>query len=65
MGREIYSRRRLWSGFRTCPLIRFVSEEQSYLSNTHGGPRMYVNMVRGAAPMAAAAIAPAAPMPVT
>ncbi|EIE21168.1 hypothetical protein COCSUDRAFT_33813, partial [Coccomyxa subellipsoidea C-169] len=31
-------------GFRVPPLIRFVSEEMPYLSNTNGGPRMFVNL---------------------
>ncbi|KAK9908511.1 hypothetical protein WJX75_008992 [Coccomyxa subellipsoidea] len=31
-------------GFRVPPLIRFVSGETPYLSNTNGGPRMFVNL---------------------
>lgn len=41
---EMYGSKRLWEGFRTPALIRFVTEEDFYLSPTHGGPRMYVNM---------------------
>ncbi len=44
VGSEIYGPAALWSGFRTPALVRFVSGEDFYLSNTHGGPRMYVNM---------------------
>jgi hypothetical protein len=45
IGREVYAPDvELWRGFRTPPLIRFVSGEEFYISNTHGGPRMYVNM---------------------
>ncbi|CAD7703073.1 unnamed protein product [Ostreobium quekettii] len=31
-------------GFRTAPLIRFVSQEEGLLSPTNDGPRMYINM---------------------
>jgi hypothetical protein len=44
VGDEIYGPAELWRGFRTTTLIRFVSGEPFYLSNTHGGPRLYVNM---------------------
>ncbi|GMH44322.1 hypothetical protein BSKO_12256 [Bryopsis sp. KO-2023] len=44
MGDEIYGRDALWDGFRTPVLVRFVSEEDAYLSNTNGGPRVYFNM---------------------
>lgn len=44
VGGEIYGDQRLWRGFRTCPLVRFVAGERGYLSNTHNGPRMYINL---------------------
>ncbi len=44
VGNEIYSSQNLWEGFRTPALVRFISGEEFYLSNTHGGPRMYVNI---------------------
>eukprot|EP00210_Caulerpa_lentillifera_P006113 g5840.t1 len=44
VGEEIYGDAELWEGFRTPALIRFVSEEDAYLSNTHGGPRMFINL---------------------
>lgn len=31
-------------GFRTQCLTRFISGEEYYISNTNGGPRMYINM---------------------
>jgi len=31
-------------GFRVPALIRFVNDETPYLSNTNGGPRMFVNL---------------------
>lgn len=64
MGSEIYGRRALWNGFRTPALIRFVPGEEFYLSNTHGGPRMYINLEvrRGAAQRSArSALRSAAP----
>lgn len=44
VGDEVYGPAELWRGFRTPTLIRFVSGEPFYLSNTQGGPRLYVNM---------------------
>lgn len=44
IGDEMYGSDALWEGFRTPILIRFVAEEEAYLSNTHGGPRAYFNM---------------------
>lgn len=44
IGSEIYGRKDLWKGFVTPMLIRFVAEEAAYLSNTHGGPRVYINL---------------------
>ena len=44
VGSEIYGDEDLWEGFVTPMLIRFVAEEDAYLSNTHGGPRVYVNL---------------------
>ncbi|KDD76265.1 hypothetical protein H632_c292p1 [Helicosporidium sp. ATCC 50920] len=41
---RIYGRQRLSEGFRNLGLVRFVSGEEFYLSNTHGGPRMYINI---------------------
>lgn len=41
---EVYGSRALWRGFRTPPLIRFVSHEDAYLSLTHDGPAMYINL---------------------
>lgn len=35
---------RVSDGFRNPALIRFVSGEPYYLSPTHGGPRMYLNI---------------------
>jgi hypothetical protein len=40
----VYGADKLWQGFRTPALVRFISGEDFYLSPTHGGPRMYVNM---------------------
>lgn len=44
---RIYGRQRLSEGFRNLGLVRFVSGEEFYLSNTHGGPRMYINIEVG------------------
>ena len=44
VGAEVYGSQRLWEGFVTPMLIRFVREEDAYLSNTNGGPRAYVNL---------------------
>lgn len=44
IGEEVYGDSNLWDGFRTPVLIRFVAEEDGYLSNTNGGPRAYFNM---------------------
>jgi FAD/FMN-containing dehydrogenase len=44
LGEEIYGPRELWRGFSTPCFFRFISGEPFYLSNTNGGPRMYVNM---------------------
>jgi hypothetical protein len=44
MAAEIYGPQRLWTGFRTPALMRLVASEEAYLSNTHGGPRLYINM---------------------
>lgn len=41
---QIYGPDKLYEGFRTPPLLRFVTAEEFYLSPTNGGPRMYVNM---------------------
>lgn len=41
---EIYGPRQLWTAFRVPALMRLVKEEDAYLSNTHGGPRLYINM---------------------
>lgn len=42
--REAYGGRSLKDGFRNPALIRFTSGEDFYLSATHGGPRMWVNV---------------------
>lgn len=42
--KEIYGPKALWQGFRTPPLIRFVSNEDAYLALTHDGPRMFINL---------------------
>eukprot|EP01023_Acetabularia_acetabulum_P065410 TRINITY_DN8655_c0_g1_i3.p1 TRINITY_DN8655_c0_g1~~TRINITY_DN8655_c0_g1_i3.p1 ORF type:complete len:582 (+),score=94.72 TRINITY_DN8655_c0_g1_i3:131-1876(+) len=42
--KELYGPRRLYEGFRSPALVRFVGEEDAYISNTNGGPRMYVNI---------------------
>ncbi len=34
----------LWQGFRTPPLIRFLSGEGAYVSPAHGGPVVYINL---------------------
>lgn len=34
----------LWQGFRTPLFVRFVSEEDFYISTTAGGPRMFLNL---------------------
>jgi hypothetical protein len=34
----------LAAGFVVPPLLRFVSAEGAYLSNAHGGPRMFLNI---------------------
>ena len=44
VGAEIYGPRPLWDGFRTPALLRFITGEEFYLSYTHGGPRMFVNI---------------------
>jgi hypothetical protein len=44
VGAEMYGPDSLWEGFRTPALIRFVTGEEFYISNTHGGPHMYVNI---------------------
>ena len=44
VGAEMYGPAALWEGFRTPALIRFISGQDYYISNTHGGPRMYVNI---------------------
>jgi hypothetical protein len=44
VGSEVYGPSSLWEGFRTPALIRFVTGEDFYISNTQGGPRMYVNI---------------------
>lgn len=44
VGAEIYGPKRLWRGFRSPALVRFVAGERGYLSNTNGGPRLYINM---------------------
>ena len=38
------SSKNLGDGFRVPALIRFIGDEQPYLANAHGGPRMFVNM---------------------
>ncbi|KAK9839103.1 hypothetical protein WJX74_009638 [Apatococcus lobatus] len=38
------SSKNLGDGFRVPVLIRFIGDEQAYLANAHGGPRMFVNM---------------------
>lgn len=40
VGAEMYGPGSLWEGFRTPALIRFVSGQDYYISNTNGGPRM-------------------------
>ena len=44
VGAEMYGPAALWEGFRTPALIRFLTGQDYYLSPTHGGARMYVNM---------------------
>ena len=44
VGEAVYGPDRLYSGSRTPFLTRFVKEEDGYLSYTHGGPRVFVNM---------------------
>lgn len=44
VGAQIYGSDALWQGFRNVALVRFVSGEPFYLSNTNGGPRMYINL---------------------
>jgi len=34
----------LAAGFVVPPLLRFVSAEGAYMSNAHGGPRMFLNI---------------------
>ena len=34
----------LYLGFPVPPLIRFVGEEEAFLSNANGGPRMFLNI---------------------
>lgn len=41
LDRELYGSRSLADGFRNPALIRFTSGEESYLSPSHGGPRMW------------------------
>jgi hypothetical protein len=36
VGAEVYSRAALWDGFRSPALVRFVTGEEFYLSNTNG-----------------------------
>jgi hypothetical protein len=42
--REVYGPENLWDGFRSPTLLRFTTGEDAYLSNTHGGPRMWANL---------------------
>jgi len=44
VGDEMYGPAELWKGFRPTTFFRFISGEPFYLSNTQGGPRLYVNM---------------------
>lgn len=44
LGHAMYGPYALWSGTRTPFLTRFVKGEDGYLSNTNGGPRMYMNL---------------------
>jgi hypothetical protein len=44
VGAATYGPYALWSGTRTPFLTRFVKGEDGYLSNTNGGPRMYMNL---------------------
>ncbi|EFN59179.1 hypothetical protein CHLNCDRAFT_138071 [Chlorella variabilis] len=44
VGKEVYGDAKLWDGARTPFLVRFVTEEDFYLSPTTDGPAMYVNM---------------------
>eukprot|EP00217_Crustomastix_stigmatica_P001084 CAMPEP_0183819348 /NCGR_PEP_ID=MMETSP0803_2-20130417/63932_1 /TAXON_ID=195967 /ORGANISM="Crustomastix stigmata, Strain CCMP3273" /LENGTH=107 /DNA_ID=CAMNT_0026064235 /DNA_START=8 /DNA_END=328 /DNA_ORIENTATION=- len=39
----LYGREAAWRGFRTPALVRFVGEEDGYLSPTLGAPRLYIN----------------------
>lgn len=41
VAREIYGPRSLADGFRNPALVRFTSGEETYLSPSHGGPRMW------------------------
>lgn len=34
----------LFLGFPVPPLIRFVGQEQAFLSNANGGPRIFLNI---------------------
>lgn len=40
----VYGPEKLWEGFRTPGLIRFVAGEDFYLSYTNGGARMFINI---------------------
>ncbi len=44
LGHAMYGPYALSSGTRTPFLTRFVKGEDGYLSNTNGGPRMYMNL---------------------
>jgi hypothetical protein len=44
VGQKLYGPKHNAYGFRTPGLIRFVNEEEAYLSPTNGGPRMYINL---------------------
>ena len=59
VGKEVYGRDKLWEGARTPFLVRFVTEEDLYLSPTTDGPAMYINLEvwRHKGPAAAAAAA--------
>jgi len=43
VGRAMYEEN-LLLGFSVPPLIRFVGEEEAFLSNANGGPRIFFNI---------------------
>ncbi|KDD75423.1 hypothetical protein H632_c692p2 [Helicosporidium sp. ATCC 50920] len=44
LSHKMYKEEALWKGFRSQPLIRFLSSEDLYLSPANGRPTMFINL---------------------